>query len=378
MLILETMYGNFSGNVIANNAESGVLVRGTDTIMLSGNFIHGNGLTGINIQDSRASLFRNTISWNGVRGIGIQSVAGEIAENVIVKNGLYAIDIEGGDVSAPLNWLGAGATPHDKEDNQSKGKVVYAPLRQDPPVFLWPLDTIGTDVIWDGTVNVPVEVLVPRGVSLSISPGTKVLFSKGAGLKIEGGVSALGKRDARIIFSSLDKAQPSSWGELLLDHASPGIFEYSDFEAAAWAVHSHFTNLKVTNCRFFGNQGGIRFRSGPVEITHSEFTGNSIGIRAYRGSAIIAENNITSNETGIFVREKGGGLKVMRNNIFENSGYGIRLGDFNDEDVPAPDNYWGSKGPGETIFDASREPGIGRVLVDPISIKPHPASGAGI
>ena len=97
---------------------------------------------------------------------------------------------------------------------------------------------------------------------------------------------------------------------------------------------------------------------------------NSIGIRAYLGNAVISENFITGNETGIFVREKGGGLTITRNNFSNNSNYNIRVGDFNNEDVLARDNWWGSMDPLATLFDGRREPGIGNVLYEPFQREP--------
>jgi parallel beta-helix repeat protein len=109
----------------------------------------------------------------------------------------------------------------------------------------------------------------------------------------------------------------------------------------------------------------MRFRSGPVEIKRSIFEGNYIGMRAYRGNAVISDNIITKNEIGIFVREKGGGLTITHNNLFGNSGYNIRVGDFNDEDVSAPGNWWGYGAPADKLFDGRTEPGIGKVIYEP-------------
>jgi nitrous oxidase accessory protein NosD len=142
------------------------------------------------------------------------------------------------------------------------------------------------------------------------------------------------------------------------------------FEYATWALHVHFTNLTISDCHFTKNFGGLRFRSGPIEVINSIFDNNSIGIRAYIGNAVVRNNVITKNEVGIFVREKGGGLSITGNNIFENSNYNIRVGDFNNEDVPARDNWWGSADPLSTIFDGRSEPDIGNVLFEPYRKEP--------
>jgi hypothetical protein len=104
-------------------------------------------------------------------------------------------------------------------------------------------------------------------------------------------------------------------------------------------------------------------------MRRSLFRGNDIGIRAYQGSAEIAENVISGNKTGIFVREKGSGLTIRKNNLYANSEYNIRNGDFNDEDVDARDNWWNTPNPADTIYDARIEPGIGTVLYEPYAKK---------
>jgi nitrous oxidase accessory protein NosD len=112
---------------------------------------------------------------------------------------------------------------------------------------------------------------------------------------------------------------------------------------------------------------GLRFRSGPLTISKCLFTGNKIGLRSYQGVAQITESDFTGNEIGIFVREKGSGLNITRSNFFNNSVYNIRIGDFNNEDVKASGNWWGSDNPAATIFDARNEPDIGFVLFEPFS-----------
>jgi hypothetical protein len=148
------------------------------------------------------------------------------------------------------------------------------------------------------------------------------------------------------------------------------VFSNCIFENATWALHSHFTDLKVQECVFVNNYGGIRFTSGPLEVRRSFFGRNEVGIRAFRGSALIAENVITGNSTGIFVRDKGAGLTIRKNNLYANSGYNVRMGDFNEEDVDARDNWWGDLTPAEKIYDARNEPGIGMVRFEPYARKP--------
>ncbi len=371
LMVNDSFFGEFSSNIVSHNSQTGIALKGGDNIDLNKNFIQGNGFNGIDILNSGAVIKENNISENGQRGIGIQSFSGTITDNIIVKNKIYAIENESrDDILAPMNWWGYRRTAKavcDKFDDSIRGVVIYSPARREPVPYPWPFETLHTDTAWHGAVAIRKSLNVIDGAVLTIAPGTKVVFSEGAGLNItESKIVAAGKEDKRILFTSLKKKPDYLWDEILLEYASGSLFKYADFEYATWAVHSHFTDLKITNAEFRKNQGGMRFRSGPVEISESLFTENRIGLRAFMATALIKDNEFTKNETGIFVREKGDGLTIRNNNFYSNIDYNIRVGDFNLEDIDARGNWWGTDIPEETIFDGRREPGVGKVIFDPI------------
>jgi parallel beta-helix repeat protein len=374
LMVSDSVYGKFNGNVITHNIEAGVSLKGTDAIEVSENYIQANGLNGISIQGSAAVIRGNVISQNGERGIGITSFNGTITGNNILENGRYALGNDGGsDVSAPLNWWGGAdlrKVVYDKEADPRKGRVNYSPITHGPIMFTWPLGNVAVDCTWYGDIKINGTVTVPSGHILAISPRSHVFFAKGAGLKISGKITAIGKHGERISFSSTAETPGDAWDEILLDHATGSVFFYCDFTGATWSIHSHFTNLFVSDCTFTGNYGGIRFQSGPVEIHRSVFDKNTVGLRAFRGSAVIKGNSIMRNEIGIFVRERGGGLTIKDNNIVDNLEYGIRSGDFNTEDINAASNWWGRVNPVDAIYDGRKEPGIGMVRFEPRRAEP--------
>jgi len=370
LMAQDTLYGRYAGNVVVHNAEIGFSLKNLDNLELSGNFVAANGINGMSLQDVRALVRGNSFTGNGERGLGIISFDGAITGNSFSGNGLYAIDLEGNrDVSAPANWWG-GEQPEtaicDRGDIPGRGRVVADSPSAGPLPFAWPLSEVPVSLSWQGTVAVKGQVAVPAGVTLTVTPGSTVRFSADAGLSIKGKLLATGEKARRITFRADGAPQPAAWGEILLEHATGSRLEYCNITSASWGLHSHFTNLVVKKCRFSGNYGGMRFRSGPVEVTRSLFRDNVIGIRSYRGNARITENVVTGNETGIFVREKGSGLEIRRNNLAGNNGVAIRVGDFNDEDVRAPENWWGVDEPGSVIFDAREESGIGFVRFEPV------------
>jgi parallel beta-helix repeat protein len=374
LMVTDSYYGNFDANVLSNNEETGFSMKNMGNIEVLANYISGNGFNGISLQDVGAVIKGNQLTGNRERGIGIISFDGVITGNNLANNGLYAIGLEGpGDVSAPVNWWGGEDIEkviYDRTDEPSRGRVIHQKESEGPFPYSWPSSTVPADITWVGNIVVQGAVIVSPGSTLMILPKTRVEFSGGSGLVVRGKIIATGEHDGKITFTSLKKIGPSDWDELLLDSANGSEISHSVFEYATWGIHSHFTALSVKDTHFRKNYGGMRFMSGPVEVKHSRFEENYIGMRSYKGQALITENVVTGNEIGIFVREKGSGLTVTKNNIFANSRYNIRVGDANDEDVNAQENWWGYGNPAETIFDGRTEPGIGKVNYEPFLKEP--------
>ncbi|WP_041973768.1 right-handed parallel beta-helix repeat-containing protein [Geobacter sp. OR-1] len=374
LMAQDTNYGKYTSNLVSDNAELGFSLKNIDNLEISNNYFSGNGGNGISLQEVRALIRDNSFTDNRERGIGIISFDGVITANNFSANGLYAIDLESSaDVTAPGNWWG-GERPDkvvfDGADIAGRGKVDTRGPSETPLPIVWPIADIPVDVVWRGAISTG-SVTVPSGVTLDIAPGTKVFLGADASILVRGKLRAKGEPGRRISFTSAEPVRPGFWGEILLERAADSVVENCDFRGASWALHSHFTNLVVADSRFETNNGGIRFRSGPLTITRSQFKGNEIGIRSYRGVALIAGNEITGNEIGIFVREKGSGLDIRNNDLSANGSYAIRIGDFNDEDVKAANNWWGEADPGKFIFDARQEAGIGFVKYEPaLTTKP--------
>jgi len=382
MMIADSFYGSIRGNVIAGSGETGLSMRNVDNLELSGNYLGGNGTNGLSLQEARVAVSGNLITANGERGIGVLSFSGTISDNNISGNKLYAIDLEGAeDMEAPGNWWG-GDDPakvvYDKRLDPARGRVNAGTPSARPHPFTWPLQQLYGDITLDGEVLLDGHPLVNPGSFLTVAPGTTVRFTPGSGLIIRGRLKAEGTSEKPILFTSQSGQQRESWDEIILEQATDSTITHAIIEYATWGIHGHFTNLLLEHVVARENGGGMRFRSGPVTIRQSVFRDNGIGIRAYMGNAVIEENTISGNEIGLFVRERGGGLIVRKNNFSANSDYNIRSGDFNNEDIKAQDNWWGTSDPLTTIFDGRQEEGIGKVLLEPFLLSPIQLDKAGV
>jgi parallel beta-helix repeat protein len=382
MMFADIYYGSITGNLVANSGETGLALRNVDNLEISGNYLGRNGSNGLNLQDSRAEIKGNLIAFNAERGIGVLSFSGNITANNLIGNGLYAIDLESSeDIDAAGNWWGGdkpSSVVFDRLKAPSRGRVVAGTVSGSPVPFVWPVEELAGKLTLAGDIIINGHPAVPQGSALTLHPGSSIRFSDGAGLNVKGRLTSEGTAEKPVLFTSLSEKKQGAWDEIVLEQALDSSFKYSVIEYGTWGIHGHFTNLLLDHVLVRHNNGGMRFRSGPVKVRQSVFRDNGIGIRSYIGNGVFEENEITGNEIGLFVRERGGGLTIRKNNFFGNSDYNIRSGDFNSEDIPATENWWGSATPAATIYDGRIEEGIGKVLFEPFLEKPVGLENAGV
>ncbi|HSH13072.1 MAG TPA: right-handed parallel beta-helix repeat-containing protein, partial [Desulfurivibrionaceae bacterium] len=276
LLISDATTGSFNGNVLSGNLEAGLSIRDTAEVAVTGNAVTGNGVTGISLRDTRAVISRNLIAGNGERGVGVISFSGSFTANNLTANGKYAVGLEGsGDLEAGGNWWGNSDLAreiYDRHDEPGLGEVKFGPPLLHPLPFEWPLSTLASDALWAGEIHVSELLSVPQGVALTVLPSTICRFDKEeAGLTVYGRLLAEGRPEARIVFTSLDESGPSDWAGVILERAVGSRIENCDFSFAEWGLHIHFVPMTISGCRFHDNDGGLRFRSGPMLLTRSLF-----------------------------------------------------------------------------------------------------------
>lgn len=238
---------------------------------------------------------------------------------------------------------------------------------------------ISNDTTWSGKLEINRVVFIKKGVSLTISPGTELIFSgpgietddvhaiQGGGMKVEGRIKAEGTKDKPVIFTGKEKKR-GGWGNIFLTYSQDNIFTYCIFEYANFAIHAHFSSLKISRSLFENNYEGCRLGYSQAIIENNVFRLNeSRGINFRAGKNEIKNNSIVANRVGIFIYEKGGQSKIESNNIFNNAEYDLQLGDFHKEDVNAANNFWG-KGTDhdKIIHDKSDDENLGKADFKPV------------
>lgn len=259
---------------------------------------------------------------------------------------------------------------------------------------------IDRDTILSGSVTIEGVVVVGRRATLTILPGTTLLFrpvdrdGDGIGdgeIRVLGRMIAEGTPSQPIRFlSGGDSPRPGDWSYILF-FTSPGENRLSHcvISHAFSGVQGHFSRVSLSDSQLSENREGIRFGRAEMTISHSLITRNDIGIRyhRYEEGVLIERNDIVGNGTGIFFIPSGqnrpdfsfdeyvadpprAAPPVIRfNAIHDNRGANFRHGFRQRYDSPAGENWWGTtdrKAIWESIHDKDDDPELGRVLVDPL------------
>jgi len=242
--------------------------------------------------------------------------------------------------------------------------------------------TFRSDTILEGEVRLSGECLVPRGVTLEILPGTKMLFvpedrdGDGWGdalLRVEGRIRAEGRPGAPVTFSSAGdeggRRRVGDWEALVLDFSRGNLFRYVVVEYSRHSIHAHFSEGKIVRSLIAGNNDGCRMGGSSFLMEENLVRYNlSKGLNFRDCANTVRNNEITANGNGIFMFEKDSGTVISGNNIYGNHRYNLRLGDFFRGHILAHDNWWGYKDEGairKTIYDSRMDASIGTADIQP-------------
>lgn len=255
-----------------------------------------------------------------------------------------------------------------------------------------PIRGLVANETWQGEVRVRGSVVVPKGITLTVLPGTVVRFEKidvdadGIGdseLYVEGRIVAEGTHERPVVFTSAEAhPAPRDWKYLFIERSNRSSLAHCISEYAFSGVQIHFSRASVRRCTFRNCIDGLRFSTAEGRFERNLMTGNVHGVRyEERGSqAELSGNEIRGNKVGIFcVTETKGTSTIRGNRIHGNEQYDFKLGNRQRADVPAPGNWWGTPDPAAVrsrIFDRASDPELGRVVVEPLLVSP-PDAGEG-
>lgn len=199
---------------------------------------------------------------------------------------------------------------------------------------------ITKDTVWDGVIQVEDDVLVPKGVSLTIRPGAKIIIKEKDTSKneplflspyneilIRGKIIARGEKNKPIIFSGAGKSPDGIyWAGIILDESEECTLKFCEIKNAYTGIDCLESAFIIENNLFEKNKYAIISSGGNSEL---KIRGNTIS-KNYAGvySIFSSKGEITGNkienneEEGIFIGT-GSNLILKDNNINHNK-YDIR------------------------------------------------------
>ena len=148
-----------------------------------------------------------------------------------------------------------------------------------------------SDETWSGEVLVDESVTVPKGVTLTIAPGTVVKFRHYRGYKdgkvglwVDGGtLKAVGEPDKQIWFTSdADDPINGDWGGISLINTADSILDYVIVEYAEIGIEQFYSQADVSNSIIrWNNSEGLY-----AENSRATFKNNTIYGNAYHAIAL--------------------------------------------------------------------------------------------
>lgn len=244
---------------------------------------------------------------------------------------------------------------------------------------------------WEGRHRIGSSIEVPSGVTLRLLPGTVLEFLYedrdgdgygDNGLHVKGRIVAGGRRESPVLLTSAETPpRPGDWGGLLLDNSRGNLFEHCTIEYARHALHSHFSEGRITRSRIVSNIEGTRLGDSRFEISRSVVAGNvSKGLNFRACANHIHHNTITGNGNGIFLFETDTESVIEANNIYGNERYDLRLGDFYEGGIELRGNWWGTadrEAIRRRIFEGDGPSQRGRVRIAPAASRVPVEGGEG-
>ncbi|MDD5772709.1 MAG: right-handed parallel beta-helix repeat-containing protein [bacterium] len=199
---------------------------------------------------------------------------------------------------------------------------------------------ITKDAVWSGVVQIEDDLLIPKGINLTIQPGTKIIIREKDTSKneplflspyneilVRGKIIAKGKEDRPIIFSGEGKARDGIyWAGIILDRSEECTLKFCEIKNAYAGIDCLESAFIVENSLFEKNKYAIISSGGNsgLKIRGNTISKNYAGIYCiFYSTGEITGNKIENNEEeGIFIGARSN-LILKDNNINYNK-YDIR------------------------------------------------------
>jgi len=202
-------------------------------------------------------------------------------------------------------------TAVDQAGNESEVQdPVRASLISKEPVAL--SGEIKKDTALSGVFLVKGGLTVPKGLTLTLDPDTRMIFEEGAALNVYGKIICNGK-ESPVEFAP---SGAKKWKGIYVDAGSILVIG-ARIKGADVALVLRNSDGVLENSIITGSDTGIAISGTPsVTVSGATISGNKIGIELQKTDAKIVQSNVFQNTDGILI--KGFSGEIKDNNIFDN------------------------------------------------------------
>lgn len=176
---------------------------------------------------------------------------------------------------------------------------------------------------WTGEVRLAEAVNVPRGATLTIAAGTRIVASSSeAVLAVSGKLLVEGTQAAPVVFET-----PAGWrGIQFVEGEKGSLIRHARFTRAASAISTIATDFTLANSEFQGCEFAVKLEreANPI-IENNWFADNGIGIANEMKSAPTIRNNRFSGHTKTAIFASHGSRGPITGNRFVENQQGLGL-----------------------------------------------------
>ncbi|BCB96065.1 tetratricopeptide repeat domain protein [Dissulfurispira thermophila] len=200
----------------------------------------------------------------------------------------------------------------DSAGNESEIQdAVRASLMTKEPVVL--AGEIKKDTVLSGVYIVKDTFTIPKGLSLTIEPETRLMFDENASLAVFGKIIVNGKESPVEFISSGEK----KWKGIVVDGGSIMMNGFRIKNADVGLSAKNSEGLMESGVITDSNTGMSISGTPSVNVKNIAASGNKTGIELIKTDAKIFMSSVFQNETGVAINSFSGDMKD--NNIFDNS-----------------------------------------------------------
>lgn len=135
--------------------------------------------------------------------------------------------------------------------------------------------TLVTNTTWSGNLNHTSKIAVPDAITLTVQPGSNILFGGGAKLQVYGRLLSIGSATNYVRFSSIDTN--NRWHGIKWDN------EYNWYDVMA---DNDSSKLIYTQVEYSGNRGLYASRFGKILVKNSKINNNHSGYSSQMNSGM--------------------------------------------------------------------------------------------